>query len=299
MGHDVVALDLGGTHMRSAVITPEGEVKQRHRVDTPIADPHPDRLVRMLRDAAEESGAGEAVLGFPGRVNYAEGTLEYAPHLPQGWLADLSRTKLAAVTGLEVHVVNDAEMAAAGEAIFGAGRGIADIVYITISTGIGAGVVQHGRLVHGRRSMPEPGHTIVDAKAFEDGRPAFMEDFASGTALGARARESGLGAAASDVLDGLERGDPRAREAWAGALRAIQVAVYNLGLWFSPEAVVIGGGVGLNAPRLLEDLRDWLDANPVPGLPGMRIERAALGDDAGLVGAAAYSRMFGAGSARS
>lgn len=289
----VVAMDLGGTHMRSAVITTGGEVTRPHRVATPIDDPHPDRLVEILREAAQESGAREAVLGLPGRINYAEGTLEYAPHLPQAWLTELSRRNLAERTGLRVHIVNDAELAAAGEALFGAGRGFLDMVYMTISTGIGAGVVQDGRLVHGHRSMPEPGHTIVDAGGFESGGLAFMEDFASGTAMAGRARAVGLGDLASDVLEGLERGDPRAAEIWRGVLGTIRVAVYNMALWFSPDAVVIGGGVGLNAPRLVEDLRDWLEEHPPPGLPAMRLERAALGDDAGLVGAAAYSRMFG------
>jgi glucokinase len=290
---EVVAVDLGGTHMRSAVITPSGEVTRSRRVDTPIDDPHPDRLVELLRDTAGETGAREAVLGLPGRVNYAEGTLEYAPHLPQAWLGDLSRRNLAERTGLSVHIVNDAELAAAGEAVFGAGSGFSDIVYMTISTGIGAGVVQGGRLVHGRRSMPEPGHTIVDIGGFESGGLAFMEDFASGTAMGARAVEVGLGKRGSDVLQGLEQGDPRAAKVWRGVLANIRVAVYNMALWFSPDVVVIGGGVGLNAPHLVEDLRSWLDEHPPPGLPGLRVERAALGDDAGLVGAAAYSRMVG------
>lgn len=289
----VIAVDLGGTHMRSALITTGGEVTRPHRVATPIGDPHPDRLVELLWEAARESGAEEAVLGLPGRVNYAEGTLEYAPHLPHAWLNELSRGNLAERTGLRVHIVNDAELAAAGEAVFGAGSGFSDMVYMTISTGIGAGVVQNGRLVHGRRSMPEPGHTIVDADGFESGGLAFMEDFASGTAMAERARALGLGDLASDVLDGLRRGDPRAEEIWHRALGTIRVAVYNMALWFSPDVVVIGGGVGLNAPRLVEDLSDWLHEHPPPGLPGMRVERAALGDDAGLVGAAAYSRMFG------
>ena len=292
MSEDVIAIDLGGTHLRAAVIGPGGDLRDSRRIDTPAADPHPDALVELVRAVAGSSDATEAVVGVPGRVNYTDGVLEYAPHLPQDWLPDLSRANLSERTGLRVHICNDAELAAAGEAIFGAARGSADVVYLTISTGIGAGVIQHGRAVHGTRSMPEPGHTIVDVQAFEDGRPWSMEEFASGTALGRRAREMGLGETGSDVLRGLEADDPRARQIWHEALPVIRAGVFNLAMWFSPEVIVIGGGVGLNARGLVESLRSWLAKHPPPGLPAIRIERAALGDDAGLVGAAAWTRMF-------
>jgi glucokinase len=292
MAGDVIAVDLGGTHMRVCVVSPDGAVRDHVGTNTPTDDPHPGALVEIIRAAQAGSGAGLAVVGLPGRINYREGTLEYAPHLPQQWLPGLSRGSLAQATGIPVHIGNDAELAAAGEATFGAGKGSPDVVYMTISTGIGAGVVQDGRLVHGTRSMPEPGHTIVDMAGFESGGRGFMEDFASGTALGRRANDVGLGKAAADVLKGLEGGDPVALELWAEALRIIRMAVYNMAMWFSPEVVVIGGGVGLNAPGLVEALRDWLELHPPPGLPTMRVEKAALGDNAGLVGAAAWVRMF-------
>ena len=292
MSDDVIAVDLGGTHLRAAVIGSGGEVRESRRIETPASDPHPDALVELVRAVAGTSLVEEAVIGVPGRVNYLDGVLEYAPHLPQAWLPDLSRANLSKRTGLRVHVCNDAELAAAGEAVFGAGRGAADVVYLTISTGIGAGVIQHGKAVHGTRSMPEPGHTIVDVRAFEEGRPWSMEEFASGTGLGRRAREMGLGQSGSDVLKGLENDDPRALEIWHEALPVIRAAVFNLAMWFSPEVIVIGGGVGLNARGLLESLRSWLAKHPPPGLPTIRVERAALGDDAGLVGAAAWTRMF-------
>ncbi|HEV1998039.1 MAG TPA: ROK family protein [Candidatus Dormibacteraeota bacterium] len=288
----VISIDLGGTHLRAAVVSPGGEIRERRRIDTPAGDPHPDALVEMVRAVADANPVGEAVVGVPGRVNYTRGVLEYAPHLPQGWLKDLSRANLSERTGLRVHICNDAELAAAGEATFGAGRGSADVVYLTISTGIGAGVVQHGRVVHGTRSMPEPGHTIVDVTGLQQGGRWAMEDFAYGTALGRRARDIGLGESGIDVLRGLEADDPRAIEIWQEALPVICAAVFNLALLFSAEVVVIGGGVGLNARGLLESLRAWLAEHPPPGLPDVRVERAALGDDAGLVGAAAWTRMF-------
>ena len=293
MADGVLSVDLGGTHLRAALVGPDGDVQERHSIDTPRDAPRPDALVGLVRDLAQRYSAREAVVGLPGRVNYVEGNLEYAPHLPPAWLPELSRSRLGDATGIRVHVCNDAELAAAGEATFGAGRGFTDVVYLTISTGIGAGVVQRGVLVHGVRSMPEPGHTIVDVDGFEAGARWAMEDFASGTAMGQRAASSGLGTTGADVLKGLEVGDPRAVEIWAEALKVIRAAVFNMALWFSPQVVVIGGGIGLNAPGLVDALRDWLSKHPPPGLPGLEVVLAALGDDAGLAGAAAWSRMFG------
>ena len=293
MPDGILAVDLGGTHLRAAWVGRDGEVRERHSIATPRDAPRPDALVGLVRDLAQRYSAREAVIGLPGRVNYAEGTLEYAPHLPQAWLAGLSRERLGDAVGTRVHVCNDAELAAAGEATFGAGRGFSDVVYLTISTGIGAGVVQRGTLVHGVRSMPEPGHTIVDVDGFEAGGRWAMEDFASGTAMGQRAAGIGLGTSGADVLKGLESGDPRAGEIWAEALKVIRAAVFNMALWFSPQVVVIGGGIGLNAPGLVGALQDWLAQHPPPGLPGLEVVLAALGDDAGLAGAAAWSRMFG------
>ena len=293
MAGNVLGVDVGGTHMRAAVVAPDGAILERRREGTPAGDPHPQALDRLVREIAEEHRLQDAVIGLPGRVNYAAGVLEYAPHLPQGWLPDLNRARLQEATGVHVHVCNDAELAAAGEAAFGAGRGHEDVVYLTFSTGIGGGVVQGGRAVHGVRSMPEPGHTIVDVEAFEEGRPFSMEDFASGTGLARWAKEAGIGERADDLLDRLQAGDAEAARLWGLALRHIRAAVFNMAMMFSPQVVVIGGGVGLNAPGLVEDLRAWLAANPLHGLPPVAVERAALGDDAGLAGAAAWVGMFG------
>ncbi|MDQ6748087.1 MAG: ROK family protein, partial [Candidatus Dormibacteraeota bacterium] len=78
MSGEVVAVDLGGTHMRAAVVTPGGDVREHAGIDTPAADEHPDALVELIRGAREKCGAAVAVVGLPGRVNYRAGTLEYA-----------------------------------------------------------------------------------------------------------------------------------------------------------------------------------------------------------------------------
>ena len=105
----------------------------------------------------------------------------------------LSNDRLTARLGLPVAVANDADLAAVGEAVFGAGARGVDVAYLTISTGIGAGIVHHGRLEHGRRSLAELGHTVIDRRAWREGLPSTLEELGSGSGLARLAHEAGLG----------------------------------------------------------------------------------------------------------
>ena len=125
--------------------------------------------ISSSRSAPATHGARAAVVGLPGAVDYDAGRLLWAPHLPERWPDQLSDEELSRRLGLRVHIANDADLAAVGEATFGAGGGIADVAFITISTGIGAGVVHDGRLLRGRRSLAEVGHTVIDWKAWKEG----------------------------------------------------------------------------------------------------------------------------------
>ena len=134
------------------------------------------------------------MVGLPGGVDYESGRLLWAPHLPEQWPALLSREELTGRLGLPVHIANDADLAAVGEATFGAGAPGTDVAFLTISTGIGAGVVNSGRLLRGRRSLAEVGHTVIDWRAWREGRPSTLEELGSGSGLARLAGEAGLGA---------------------------------------------------------------------------------------------------------
>src|SRR5258708_6544363 len=181
-----LAVDLGGTHMRCAVVAADGSVLHRSEVDTPRHGrrPGPEPLIELMRNVADGAGCEHAVVGVPGRVNYEHGTLEYAPNLPPGWVGRLTEADLGAAVKLSVSLANDADLAAIGETWFGAGRAHTDVVYVTFSTGVGAGVVLARRLLHGRRSLVEVGHTIIDLGASSETGHGTLEGLASGTALG-------------------------------------------------------------------------------------------------------------------
>lgn len=298
-----LAVDLGGTHMRVAVVEAAGQILERREAPTPKADARPVALVELVRSVlAGPSGLGasRAVMGIPGPVDYQLGRLDWAPHLPVSWLPELTEEALSEATGVPVALANDADLAAVGEAWFGAGRGFADVVYVTISTGIGAGVVLGGRLVHGRRSLAEVGHSVMDADAWGQGRPATFEHLASGTALARLGAEAGIAGGGAEVERLARSGDARALAVWERVVAAAAVGLGNLAELFSPEVIVVGGGVGLSGDGFLAPVRRCLAQRPPPGFArpgesGMRfpeVVRASLGDDAGLAGAAAWSSAF-------
>lgn len=289
MGDHLLSVDLGGTRMRVAVVAPDGEIRERRVEPTPRQAECPDALMGLAGDVLEEGAVAQAVIGVPGRVHYADGQLEHAPNLPPHWPGALNEALLAERLGVPVALANDADLAAVGEAYFGAGSSAADMAYLTVSTGVGAGVVLHGRLVAGRRSGLELGHTLIDIDAARKGRPASVEDLGSGTALERTAAAAGIPADGATVTDRVRAGNSAARTVFEEILAVIAAAVVNVAYLFTPEVIVLGGGVGRNGDLLLEPLEGHLHKVGPPGLPTpIRLAVAALGDDAGLVGAAAW-----------
>ncbi len=273
----ILACDLGGTQLRTAVVDAAGQVTQRRAVPTPKGDP--GALPALLRDAlAEADEVDGVVVGVPGPIDYAAGAPTMLVNLP-AWEGHVSASILAGRLGLGVLLANDADLAALGEHRFGAGRGFDDVAYVTVSTGVGAGVVLGGRLVRGRLSLAELGHTIIDRHAMKT-----VEDLGSGTALGRIAGEN-----AAAVSARAQEGDAEAAALFREAADALAVGVLNLVLLFSPQVVVIGGGMSQAGDLLLDPVRQAIAACPASS-PAARalVVRAATGDDAGLKGAAAY-----------
>ena len=280
----VLAIDLGGTRMRAALVAADGRILDRIVLPTPQDQPCAAALTDMARRLPDRTSALGAVIGVPGRVLYSAGRLEHAPNLPPGWAASLTETDLGAALGLPVALANDADLAAVGEQRFGAGRGAEDVVYVTLSTGVGAGVVLGGRLVAGQRSGAEIGHVVVDLSS-GDGR---VEALASGSAVARAGAAAGLPADAAQVL-ALVPDDPVAADVWARALRAASACAVGLAHLYCPERLVVGGGLGRHAPGLLHAMRLALDDAGPRGLPvPIAVVAAELGDDAGLVGAAGW-----------
>jgi glucokinase len=293
----VLAVDLGGTHLRCAVVEPDATVVHRRVADTPKDQHGVDVLVAMVQDVHAGLACDLAVVGAPGRVDYAGGRLEHAPNLAPDWVPALTEQHLSDAVGLPVRLANDADLAAVGEAWFGAGRGAADVAYVTFSTGVGAGVVLGRRLVRAARSLAEVGHTVLSLEEYERSARATVEDFASGTALARLAREAGVPSASGGgvaVVAAVREGDPAAISVWREVVAAAGATVVNVAWLFTPEVIVVGGGLGLVGEMFLAPLRDALRDGGPPALPRpIEVAGATLGDDAGLAGAAAWVEACG------
>lgn len=277
MNDAILACDLGGTRLRVAVIAPDGSILWKKATQTPREDP--DALVRLMREGLDGAGTVRgAVVGVPGPVDYRRGAALGLPNLPR-WNKRLDATGLTSDLGLQTLVANDADLAALGEHRFGAGRGIDDMLYMTSSTGVGAGVIVGGRLLRAGLSLAEVGHTIIDRATYET-----VESLGSGTALGQRAGEdaASVGAKAS-------AGDPGAQDHFSVVAADFAIGVFNAVHCFSPEVVVIGGGMSQSGELLLRPVREMLTRCPTrcPASKA-KVVRAAGGDDVGLKGAAAF-----------
>jgi predicted NBD/HSP70 family sugar kinase len=284
--------------MRAALVDQEGHILVRRSVPTPAEADVPAAFTQLMATMAADrthGTASHAVVGLPGAVDYGAGRFLWAPNLPEQWPDQLSAVGLSAQLGLPVDITNDADLAAVGEAWFGGGSTSSAVAYLTISTGIGAGVVNGGRIVRGTRSLAEIGHVVIDWRAWRDGTPCTVEQLGSGSGVARQAREAGLGAVgAREVQAGAAAGEPRAVAIWEQAIAACAAGISNLVMSFYPSTVVIGGGMG-RQEDFFGPLRDMVLQRPGHHPDDLTIVRSTLGDDAGLSGAAAWARATSIG----
>ena len=298
----VLALDLGGTQLRTALIKPSGEVVARNAQPTPTASPADlvSAAVAALTEtsrAAASLGAGPAAaigISAPGPLDPHTGRLIDPPNLPPPiWdlpLADL----IADALGLPTTMDKDTNVAALGEGSFGAAQGASDFVYMTISTGVGGAAVTGGRLLHGPDGAAgEFGHITVDAftgPMCGCGARGHLEAIASGTGIAHAAKAAGLAvgyASARDVANLETAGNPTAAFIMARAREAVAAAVVTIIDLFNPDLVIIGGGIAAaEGERMLGPARDAVAATAFRvQARRARIVEPALGDDVSLVGA--------------
>jgi glucokinase len=284
----ILAADVGGTWMRAAVVDDRGRLAGRVQVANPRSGSWTQ--VRDLLRACLVPDVHRAVIAVNGMVDYRDGRLVGSSLLAPEWWPYMTEQTLSQELQLSVAIANDADLAAVGEAWFGAAAGTSDVAYVTLSTGVGAAAVVGGRLVHGRRSLAELGETIIDLSQLESGNGT-VEARASGTALQRRARELGISETTAPELERRWRaGDPVASGAWRLTLNAAGVAAANLAWIFAPDVVVVGGGLGLVGQPVIEVLQAHVSQFGPPA--SARVVPAAFGADAALVGTAAWDRAF-------
>ncbi|WP_040166033.1 ROK family protein [Microbacterium gorillae] len=297
-GPAVLAFDVGGTDTKSALVDEHGAI--RELVRTPTAD-GPDRPAAVVSAVAELSSRLRAAhpdvrvaatgVVVPGLVDEATGTGVFAANL--GWRDVPFLDMLTAALDTPVAFGHDVRSAGRAEVELGAARGLSDVVVMAIGTGIAGAIVLGGRPHAAGGYAGELGHTLADphGEPCPCGAVGCLETIASAGAIARRysARTGRTVAGARDVLAASRAGDHVASAVWDDAVGALATHIARLAATIAPEAVVIGGGLA----EAGDDLFEPLDAR-VDGLLSFhrrpRLLRAALGEDAGVLGAALAAR---------
>ncbi len=305
MAHDFIAgIDIGGTKIAVAVAAASGEIFARYSVVTDAAIP-PETVMGGLLEKLErmaEANEGRLVaigIGCPGPLDRERGLVLAPPNMPRSWWQFPLRAYVEERTGLTVVVENDANAAALGEHLYGAGRGHKDLVYLTISTGIGGGIIADHRLVH---RVGEAGHVTVRPEGARCGCGArgCLEAECSGTSIARRAQEYLLAGGASSlhsvhpvtaraVIESVREGDELACAVWRETIELLAIGISSIIAVLAPESVILGGGVSAGAGELLfgplrQELKERVRIVP---LNSVEIVPAALGTESGLYGALA------------
>ncbi|MBM3310362.1 MAG: ROK family protein [Candidatus Aminicenantes bacterium] len=290
--------DLGGTQLKYGLVDGSGTVLFKDRVDTPKAVEDLTALFGRLYREIKAKGPGpvEAVgFGIPGTYDLRRKRVLQSPNYPSLDGYDLDPA-LAREIDVPFRVDNDANMAAYGEWVAGAGRGVGSLVLLTIGTGIGGGVILGGRLWQGHCGYGgEAGHIIVrpDGERCACGLRGCLETEASAPAIVRKYRAlSGAGddVTAEDVYGRAKSGDIAARQAFAQAGYYLGIGLGIILNLLNPAKVLLGGGVMTTGEFLLEPaVAEARRRSYRQSFACASIERAALGNDAGLIGAAAWA----------
>ena len=313
-----IGIDIGGTKVAGGLVDVDGNITHRARRDTPHRSKSPsvveDTIVEVVAELMQIVGSGTVAavgIGAAGFVAADRATVVFAPHL--SWRHEPLQEALQKRIAMPIFVDNDANAAAWAEWKFGAAQGETHLMMITLGTGIGGGILINGQVQRGRFGIAgEFGHmqVVPGGHRCECGNRGCWEQYASGNALVREARSlfSANSPIASDLFDRAEgvpgnltgplitqaarEGDPTARELFAEIGNWLGVGIANLAAAFDPGTFVIGGGMSAAGDLLLASARETFKRQ-LTGRgyrPEARIVAAALGNDAGLIGAADLAR---------
>jgi glucokinase len=311
----VVAVDFGGTNIRSAFFPAESIQPIKQIKIKTKAEEGPEAVINRMVGAIEEVAPTQREglrigIASPGPLDPFRGIILSTANLP-GWESIPLAEQISTRMHCPVVINNDANLAALGEWKHGAGRGVNDLIYLTISTGIGGGVITQGRMLLGARGLAgELGHMRVtqDGPMCGCGQRGHIEAIASGTSIARIVRNrinAGEASILTDMIEDLEElesvnigiaaqeGDALAISAIENAGKAIGSHIASLVHAFNPDRIIIGGGVSQLGDLLFTPIRKTLTEEIIhPAyLQDLKVVPAELGDDAGLIGAMVLARQ--------
>jgi glucokinase len=300
-GNFAIAIDLGGTRIRAALVDRAGVILHRTEDMTRAAD-GPEAVLGQIVALAKAIGSGrdpEDIVGVgvssPGPLDTAEGVALGIPTI-SGFENYPFRRALAERLAMPVALENDGIAAAIGEWAFGAARGFSNAVYVTVSTGIGGGVIADGRVLRGRRGMAgHVGHMsfVRGGERCACGNEGCFEAYGSGTAFTRRAVAAGFAGSATAVFAAAASGDARAQQLIAEEAAILGQGFASLLHLYSPDVLVMGGGLSNQFDALKPGIEASLKRAAMAPFRDTPVLRAALGDNSGLVGAATLAFSSG------
>ena len=303
-----IGVDIGGTKILTALVSARGDVVEYSRIETRVEDGPREivrRTVETVKGIVRERKVEAMGLGVPGPVIPEKGMVSLAPNL--GWKNVAVLDLFAEHIEWPIYLENDALVAAWGENILGAGRNMDNFLFITVSTGIGGGIILNGEIFRGAWGAGgEVGHIILDENGpvCSCGNKGCLEALASGSALTrmgkealsqrrwpeGRAPENISGAL---ITDWARAGDEVALEIIDRQVNFLSLGIVNLIHLFNPEGVILGGGVMAAKDLLLPRIREKVNQTVLPGFNGrLEICPAELEENAGVLGAAMIARDF-------
>jgi glucokinase len=313
----VLAVDIGGTAIRLALVSVEGKILARKRLSTK-AEEGPTPVINRMLSAMKGLLKSHRVdlyqlhsisIASAGVIDAENGIITSSPNLP-GWINVPLRDTVKTAYRISTFLLNDANAAALSEHQLGAGKGSANLFYITVSTGIGSGIIIDNNLYSGTSgSAGEIGHMTIDVNGpvCRCGSNGCLEPLASGTAVAKEAitrikngeqsslaenRDSIENITAKDVGQAAKEGDTLALAVISRAAYYLGVGLANLVNFLNPEIIIVGGGLSKLGELLLEPAREVMHERAFR-LPAqaVRIVPSQLGDDAGVLGAAIFARQ--------
>lgn len=302
----VLAVDLGGTNLRMAAVNAEGEILHRLKAATPQTR-HAQDIVQAIVSAAADCrrnvGQGEITAiaaAVPATVSAEKGIILKAPNVPA-----LDGFRFAAAISSELNLPcileNDANAAAIGEQAFGAAKGFENAVAVTLGTGVGGGIIINGKILRGiDGTAGEIGHICIEPHGHPCGcgSRGCLEQYSSATAIVRLARELEIQypntilknkqqLTSADVYEAGKEGDELALEVFRQMGAYLGIALADLVNVLNPEVIVIGGGAGAGWDLFIEHVREQIRQRAFrEPAERVKIVRAKLGDDAGILGAA-------------
>lgn len=309
-----IGVDLGGSHVLATTVDEGGKILDRREID--VVDHDPDAVVKIIFEAVDDvvaAAKGDEIkalgLGSPGNIDLDSGVVKYSPNF--GWRDVPLGEKLRERMKMPIFIANDARCATLGEHTHGTGQATRNFVFLTLGTGIGGGIVANGTLLIGNAaSAGEIGHHQIratDGFYCNCGKVGCFEAQASGTGLIRHALAVAPSFPRSSLVSGkpekysskairkaAEAGDPHGVAAWTRYIDDLARGIANVVAFVNPEVVALGGGVASAGDFMLSALRPRVEALSTMVPPGAtRIVTAALGNDAGAIGAATMARLGG------